>query len=86
MIVDGDPADMEEMLRICAASNMIDVVGSAADGTSLLKLIGSVRPQAVFIDGAVQVLKSVSPRHARSARSLMLTTRRPAVLLSVEVT
>lgn len=45
---------MEEMLRICAASGMVDIVGSAADGMSALTLIKSVRPQAVFIDGAVQ--------------------------------
>lgn len=45
---------MEEMLRICAASGMVDIVGSAADGMSALTLIKSVRPQAVFIEGAVQ--------------------------------
>jgi two-component system response regulator AlgR len=53
VIIDDEPLAVEGVQRLCAASAVAEVIGTASDGAAGLELIAASRPQAVFLDIAM---------------------------------
>lgn len=76
IIVDDEPLAVEGVRRLCAASELVSIVGEACDGPSALALIERLAPQAVFLDIAMPRMSGLSV-----AATLKRLSRPPQVVL-----
>jgi two-component system response regulator AlgR len=53
LIVDDEPLAVERMQILCARLPDVQLVGTAADGESAIRLIGALEPDLVFLDIAM---------------------------------
>jgi two-component system response regulator AlgR len=53
LIVDDEPLAVERMQILCAALAQIDLIGTASDGESALRLIDALKPDLVLLDVAM---------------------------------
>ncbi|MGB7409337.1 MAG: LytTR family DNA-binding domain-containing protein [Pontixanthobacter sp.] len=76
LIVDDEPLAVERMQAVCAKIEMIDIVGTAHDGTSALATIDALKPDLVLLDMTMPEMDGLSV-----ARKLAEDrTYRPAVI------
>ena len=75
LIVDDEPLAVERMQVICASLDEVSVVGTAADGSSALRLIEALSPDLLLLDIAMPGLSGMS-----LARNLEGLVARPAIV------
>jgi two-component system response regulator AlgR len=75
LIVDDEPLAVERMQVICASLDEVSVVGTAADGSSALRLIEALSPDLLLLDIAMPALSGMG-----LARSLEGLAVRPAIV------
>lgn len=60
MIVDDEPLAVERMQILCADQPQLEIVGTANDGATALRLIGALAPDIVFLDIAMPELDGMA--------------------------
>jgi two-component system response regulator AlgR len=75
LIVDDEPLAVERMQVICASLDEVSVVGTAANGSSALRLIEALAPDLLLLDIAMPGLSGMG-----LARSLEGLAARPAIV------
>ncbi|MDB5479669.1 MAG: LytTR family two component transcriptional regulator [Caulobacteraceae bacterium] len=75
LIVDDEPLAVERLQVICASLDAVSVVGTAADGSSALRLIQALSPDLILLDVSMPGLDGLG-----LARSLEDLPTRPAVV------
>jgi len=75
LIVDDEPLAVERMQVICASLDEVSVVGTAADGSSALRLIEALSPDLLLLDIAMPGLSGLG-----LAGSLEGLAARPAIV------
>jgi two-component system response regulator AlgR len=60
MIVDDEPLAVERMQFLCADQPQLEIVGTANDGATALRLIGALAPDIVFLDIAMPELDGMA--------------------------
>lgn len=75
LIVDDEPLAVERLQVICASLDAVSVVGTAADGSSALRLIQALSPDLILLDVSMPGLDGLG-----LARSLEGLPTRPAVV------
>ena len=75
LIVDDEPLAVERLQVICASLDGVSVVGTAADGSSALRLIEALSPDLILLDVSMPGLDGMG-----LARSLEGLPARPAVV------
>lgn len=75
MIVDDEPLAVERLQVLCAREPRIDLVGTATDGQSALRLVEALTPDLLLLDIAMPLLDGIGV-----ARALGLGGTRPAVI------
>jgi DNA-binding LytR/AlgR family response regulator len=64
LIVDDEPLAVERMQLLCADQPLLNVVGTASDGASALRMIGALAPDLVFLDIAMPELDGMAVARA----------------------
>jgi two-component system response regulator AlgR len=75
LIVDDEPLAVERLQVICASLDEVSVVGTAAEGSSALRLIEALSPDLLLLDIAMPGLTGLG-----LARSLEGLAARPAIV------
>lgn len=75
LIADDEPLAIERMRILCAQIAEIDLVGTAGDGDSALRLIEALAPDLVLLDIAMPGLDGMGVARALAARP-----QRPAII------
>lgn len=75
LIVDDEPLAVERLQVICASLDGVSVVGTAADGSSALRLIEALSPDLILLDVSMPGLDGMG-----LARTLEGLAARPAVV------
>lgn len=75
MIVDDEPLAVERLQMLCAREPRVELVGTATDGESALRLVEGVCPELLLLDIAMPQLDGIGV-----ARSLSRTRRNPSII------
>lgn len=75
LIVDDEPLAIERLQVLCAREPLIDLVGTASDGHSALRLTEALEPDALLLDISMPELDGMGV-----ARALGSARHRPAVV------
>ncbi|MHA6318563.1 LytR/AlgR family response regulator transcription factor [Altererythrobacter sp. CAU 1778] len=75
LIVDDEPLAVERMQVICSKIPSLNVIGTASDGASAMRLIEALNPALVLLDMTMPEMDGLSV-----ARALTKQTPRPAVV------
>ena len=75
LIVDDEPLAIDRLQLICAREAAIEVVGTAADGASALRLVEALSPDLLLLDIAMPELDGIGV-----ARALSRSANPPAII------
>jgi two-component system response regulator AlgR len=75
LIVDDEPLAVERLQVLCAREPLVDLVGTASDGHSALRLTEALEPEALLLDISMPELDGMGV-----ARALGSAKHRPAVV------
>lgn len=77
LIVDDEPLAVERLQILCAKIDDVDLVGTATNGVSALRLIEALAPDLLLLDISMPVMDGMSV-----ARAMEGKTPRPAVIFT----
>jgi two-component system LytT family response regulator len=69
VVVDDEPLAREHLIALLAGEPDIEVIGEASGGSAAIQLIGSMKPDLVFLDAQMpgcdgfEVLSAIAPTH-----------------------
>lgn len=75
MIVDDEPLAVERLQMLCAREARVELVGTATDGESALRLVEGVSPDLLLLDIAMPRLDGIGV-----ARALSRSERNPSII------
>ncbi len=75
IIVDDEPLAIERLQILCAQIEGLDLIGTAADGASALRLSESLKPDLILLDITMPIMDGIE-----TAKSLSKLPNRPSVI------
>jgi DNA-binding LytR/AlgR family response regulator len=75
IIVDDEPLAVERLQILCAGIDSVDLIATANDGASAIRLAQELSPQLMFLDIGMPKMDGIS-----AARALALLEHKPAII------
>ena len=75
IIVDDEPLAVERLEILCADQPEIELIGTASDGASALRIAQQLNPDLIFLDIGMPRMDGIS-----AARALALLAKKPAII------
>lgn len=75
IIVDDEPLAVERLEILCADQPEIELIGTASDGASALRVAQQLKPDLIFLDIGMPKMDGIS-----AARALALLDKKPAII------
>ena len=75
IIVDDEPLAVERLEILCADQPEIELIGTASDGASALRIAQQLNPDLIFLDIGMPRMDGIS-----AARALALLDKKPAII------
>ncbi len=75
IIVDDEPLAIERLQILCAQIDDLDLIGTAADGASALRLSESLKPDLILLDITMPIMDGIE-----TAKSLSKLPNKPSVI------